>query len=96
MFKTKKLFYSYIVGLVICTTLSILVISNKSTNYTKPIEIKVLESYTVSSGETLTSIAKQYHHKNLNRFIWEIEQASNCTALIYPGQKLLIPLEVEK
>lgn len=96
MFKTKKLFYTLLVGVIICTTLTV-VISNSNRKYTKPMEITVYEEYTVTSQDSsIWQIAEKYPHKDIRRFVWEIQKASNTTAVIHEGQILMIPLEVEK
>jgi nucleoid-associated protein YgaU len=48
---------------------------------------------TVESGDTIWSIAKQYHpDKNINKIMYEIENVNGIKkSIIYPGQQLIIP-----
>lgn len=82
--------------IMLITLFTIISISIIKQKHSKPLEIVIYESYIVQPGDRLETIAKQYPHKHLGKFIYEIEQASNTTALIHPGQELLIPLEAEK
>lgn len=48
--------------------------------------------HTVSPGETLYGISRMYHpNRDWREVAWEIQQASGCTALIRPGDVLLVP-----
>ncbi len=50
--------------------------------------------YTVQGGDTLWSIAKTYRpDADPREIVWEIQQASDATALIRPGQVLLVPVK---
>ena len=56
---------------------------------------QIFIEHVVSPGETLWSIAKHYRpDADPREIVWEIQQASDTTALIRPGQVLLVP-EVE-
>lgn len=58
--------------------------SNKKTEIT---------SYTVSKGETLWNIAKEYtpSNKDIRQTVYEIKQLNNMTdSTIYPGQTIKI------
>lgn len=50
----------------------------------------------VSSGDTLWEIARQYNHedKDIREFIYEIMAENNMkTAMLNPGQEIKIPLQ---
>ena len=50
--------------------------------------------YTVQGGDTLWAIAKHYRpDADPREIVWEIQQASDTTALIRPGQVLLVPVK---
>lgn len=51
-------------------------------------------SYWVEPGDTLWTIARKYStdQQDVRRVIDIIEQESDCTATIYPGQQLTIPV----
>ena len=56
---------------------------------TKPIYIE----HVVSGGETLWSIATSYRpDADPREIIWEIQEASDCTAVIRAGQVVLVPV----
>ena len=53
------------------------------------------EKYVVHSGDTLWDIAKEsngWNKMDTHDIIYDIEEASNCTALIHPGQIIYIPI----
>jgi LysM repeat protein len=60
-------------------------------SHRKPVTISY-ELYTVNSGDTLWSVAKQYYNGDPRKLIYEIEKANDISALITPGQELLIPI----
>src|SRR5690554_4962327 len=48
--------------------------------------------HTVEAGETLWQVAQEYRpDADPREIIWQIQEASDCTALIRAGQRLLIP-----
>lgn len=53
------------------------------------------ETYVVKSGDTLWGIAKNsngWNRMDAYEIIDAMEEASNCTALIYPGQIIYVPI----
>lgn len=53
------------------------------------------ERYVVSSGDTLWEIAKQsngWNKMDAYEIISDIEEESSCSALIYPGQVVYVPV----
>lgn len=49
--------------------------------------------HTVEPGETIYSISRMYRDdQDWRKTAYEIQQASGCTALIRPGQVLLVPV----
>jgi nucleoid-associated protein YgaU len=48
----------------------------------------------VAQGETLWNIAQQHsdNRHDTRRVVWEIQQLSDTTALIFPGDLLIIPV----
>jgi LysM repeat protein len=53
------------------------------------------ETYVVRSGDTLWEIAKEsngWNKMDAYEIIDDIEKASDCSALIYPGQIVYIPV----
>lgn len=57
---------------------------------------QIFIEYVVEPGDTLWSIAKTYRpDADPREIVWEIQQASDATALIRPGQVLLVPVGVE-
>lgn len=58
-------------------------------------EINYVE-HVVCPGETLWSISRSYRpDADPREIVWLIQQASGCTALIRPGDVLLIPMKGE-
>ena len=58
-------------------------------------KIVAYEKYVVHSGDTLWDIAKEsngWTKMDTYDIIYAIEEASNCTAHIYPGQIVYIPI----
>jgi nucleoid-associated protein YgaU len=54
---------------------------------------QVYIEHTVESGQTLWDIAVMYRSDaDPRQVIYEIEKASGCSALIRPGQVLLVPV----
>ncbi len=54
---------------------------------------QVFIAHVVVPGDTLWGIAKYYRPDAYPReVIWEIQEASNCTALIRPGDVVLVPV----
>ncbi len=50
--------------------------------------------HTVEPGETIYSISRMYRDdQDWRKTAYEIQQASGCTALIQPGQVLLVPIK---
>lgn len=48
--------------------------------------------HVVAPGETLWSVARRYRQGgDIRELVWEIQQASGTSPLIYPGQVLLVP-----
>lgn len=59
------------------------------------IEILGYTEYRVRSGDTLWTIAPKsngYNKLDTRKIIEDIEEKSNCTANIYPGQLIYIPI----
>lgn len=53
------------------------------------------ETYVVKQGDTLWSIAQQsdmWNKMDARNIIDDMEERSNCNALIYPGQIVYIPM----
>ena len=53
------------------------------------------ETYVVEKGDTLWSIAQHsdmWNKMDARNIIDDMEEKSNCTALIYPGQIIYIPM----
>ncbi len=77
---------------VIATTIKVLVIhfEEQASRY----DYTETTSYTVSSGETLWWIAKEYSDErhDVREVIDDIRELSNTTASIEAGQRLTIPL----
>ena len=64
-------------------------------NAMKKPDIVGYDTYVVHSGDTLWDIAKEsngWNKMDAYDIIDAIEEASNCTALIYPGQVVYIPI----
>lgn len=50
--------------------------------------------HVVSSGETLWDIARRYRSDaDPREIVWEIREASGCTALVKVGQVVLVPVK---
>lgn len=79
----------YILGFLI--VVSILLVSFKKLP-SEAIPITYVE-YTVQPGDTLWSIASKYPHNDVQSLIYDIERASDTSALIRVGQELRIPIE---
>jgi LysM repeat protein len=84
--KNKSLFL-----LSIIFVLSILFFS--FTNNPKKIKYNNYKEYIVQPGDTLWTIAQNYPHKDIESLIYDIEQASDTSALIKVGQVLRIPID---
>ena len=55
---------------------------------------QVYIEHTVEPGETIYSISRMYRDdQDWRKTAYEIQQASGCTALIRPGQVLLVPVK---
>jgi hypothetical protein len=54
---------------------------------------QVYIEHVVEPGETIYSISRMYRDdQDWRKTAYEIQQASDCTALIRPGQVLLVPV----
>ena len=81
----------YIIFYILIIVWGLLIV--KALMPTSKLVVAYYEKYTVQSGDTLDSIAKQYPHNNrLGEFVYIIKDNNNTTALIHPGQELLIPI----
>ena len=50
--------------------------------------------HTVEPGETLYAVSRMYRpDQDWRKTAYEIQQASGCTALIQPGEVLLVPIK---
>ena len=55
---------------------------------------QVYIEHVVEPGETIYSISRMYRDdQDWRKTAYEIQQASGCTALIRPGQVLLVPVK---
>ena len=64
-------------------------------NAMKKPDIIGYDTYRVRSGDTLWDIAKQsngWNNLDAHEIIDDMEDESNCTATIYPGQVVYIPI----
>ena len=53
------------------------------------------ETYIVRSGDTLWQIAKQsdgWNNMDVREIIYDMQEASHCSATIQPGQVIYIPM----
>lgn len=74
-------------SLIITVLFSIISFSESDSNFLK---------HQVKSGESLWSIASQYHEQNvdLRKIVYEIKKINEInSSVISPGSKLLIPLK---
>jgi hypothetical protein len=90
----KKSFFNTLMACIVialCTVLFCTIISNA---YSQP-EIIDYEEYIVERGDTLWVIAAQsngYDFMDTRKIINDIEEESGCSAYIYPGQIVYIPI----
>ena len=89
----KSMTKSFLTLLVItlCAVIFCAIVSNA---YSQP-EIIDYEEYVVERGDTLWVIAAQsngYDFMDTRKIIDDIEKESGCTAYIYPGQVVYIPI----
>jgi LysM repeat protein len=76
--------------LLLLIIMSVLFIAFKPIS--KPASSIIYETYIVQQGETLWSIAREFPHEDIRKFIYEIEKVNKTTAYVKWGQVLKIPV----
>ncbi len=85
----KKLLTGLLIVVIIIGCFSVIV------NGMKAPEPVSYERYVVEKGDTLWGIARQsdmWNKIDASYIIDDMQEKSNCTALIYPGQVVYIPM----
>ncbi len=87
----KRLFFSLMLILLVCSFSINIVFSMVTTNQSQSIEYR---DHIVQSGETVWEIAKLYNvEKDIRDFICLIAKENQLVNFsIYPGQTLIIPI----
>lgn len=86
----KKSFFNTLMACIVIALCAVLFCTINS----EP-EIIDYEEYIVERGDTLWVIAAQsngYDFMDTRKIVDDIEEESGCTAYIYPGQKVYIPI----
>lgn len=85
----KERFYTVIITiLAIIFLILIAVLAVQELN--KEHEVERIESYTITSGETLWSIGTEYRPNDMSiqEYIYNIREYNNIGSIIYPGQTI--------
>lgn len=85
----KKIFIGIVITIALLTTIMV------GCSHLKTPDIIGYEDYVVQPGDTLWNIAKESNGWNAvdtREIIHDIKSESNCTADIYPGDVIYIPV----
>ena len=83
-FRTKML-----IALFALILLFVLIMDARAESQGEPVFVE----HVVRAGESLWGLSKQYNPgMDPRESVWHIREVNNITPLIYPGQKLIIPI----